>query len=408
MIVYSGNCPSGTVGTYCDSDCATLLACRKNIKKPVERLPCPDDAPYCNPGTKSCSSTPDLKSQQCISKTGASKFVCTDIGYFPDPFNCSIYHYCDETGAAFDITCPSEYIYDSLTQRCKRLERRRDCVTIDCSRQRRFPSYLTYSNQPSFYVLCYKVGTEIKTILQKCPDITNYEFDLSTMSCEFKCVSSNNFPDPHDCKKYFECYKDTKDKFRYVSRHVTCPTGTYFNADGSKCVKGSCTPEPTTNAPTTTPITTKTTVPQCITQTTPSPTTTTTTNIPTTTTVSTSVQPTSTSITLTTTSAPTTVIPTTISTSTTDASTATSASTTETPIPITEFTPNGPITTTISTSISTFMPPDTNDPSQSTDQSATTSDSTTVQTITTSAATQSTTDEVNTLSTRIRTTTAGL
>lgn len=67
----------------------------------------------------------------------------------------------------------------------------------------------------------------------RCPD--NFEFNLKTTECEFKCKAVGRYSDPEDCRGYYECSK-VGFKLQYVS--WKCVTGFVFSASANKCVSG--------------------------------------------------------------------------------------------------------------------------------------------------------------------------
>lgn len=236
----SFKCPAGVSGSYCASDCATLLLCNVGTmeRAPILSYKCSTltgSSPYCNPGTKQCSASGDPKNVQCSGPK--LDFICTDIGYFPDPKNCSKYIYCGDTTAEV-FECPYYYVYDAKTERCKRYRRSTDCATINCLNQNSYPTFLAYSAHKSFYGLCLNDNNVISTTVLRCSDSDYFEYNPTTITCEFKCPGDGQFPDPTDCKKFYECYRFGR---VYNYNIKTCPVGLYFDQNLLRCVKGTCT-----------------------------------------------------------------------------------------------------------------------------------------------------------------------
>jgi hypothetical protein len=50
----------------------------------------------------------------------------------------------------------------------------------------------------------------------------------------FQCTRAGLFPDQFDCRSYYHCDGLMR------ARHLTCPTGTYFNLMTLGCIRGNC------------------------------------------------------------------------------------------------------------------------------------------------------------------------
>lgn len=222
------------------------MTCAIGVTKPLVATSCATqnpDTPYCNPGSSSCSATGNKAIPECAAAV-TSDFICTDSGYFPDPKNCSRYVYCGESGAAEPYTCPYYYVYDSRTERCKLHQRSSDCTTLSCSAVKTFPGYVLYTANPAFYGLC--TASNVVPIMQRCGDVSNFIFSLTSKACEFQCKADGQYPDYLNCANYYECYRYGSTYYYNLKK---CPVGLIFDTTKLACVTGSC----PTEAPTTTP-----------------------------------------------------------------------------------------------------------------------------------------------------------
>lgn len=226
-------CPAGTNGAICASDCSTLLTCAFNNPTPIASFTCKDlnsQEPYCNTGDGYCASYG--YSSNCNKEAG---FVCTDTGYFPDPKNSGRYYYCNDNGYADTYYCPSNYVYDSWNKRCQYTEDGR-CGIVSCSYLNKFPAYISYLPHPAFYILCTKTGNEITTTMLRCPD-DRFAYNVQYGRCEFDCQADGQYPDYQNCRRYYECYRQTG-SFYYNLKY--CASGSYFDAASGRCVVGAC------------------------------------------------------------------------------------------------------------------------------------------------------------------------
>lgn len=232
-------CPAGVSGQHCASDCATLLTCNVGAieRDPIASIKCSSFSsygPYCIPGKDKCSTVGDENIPQC--SVPKLDFTCTDIGYFPNPKNCSKYIYCGDTTAE-EYECPYYYVYDPKIEQCKPYQRSTDCATINCLNQDAYPKFLAYSAHKAFYGLCLIDNDVITTLVLRCEDIRYFEYNPVTVTCEFKCPGDGQYPDSTDCLKFYECYRFER---VYNFRIKSCPTGLYFDKKLLRCVRGSC------------------------------------------------------------------------------------------------------------------------------------------------------------------------
>nr|ABV44751.1 peritrophin-like protein [Phlebotomus papatasi] len=232
-----------TFGPKC-KDCRTLMKCL-GADPPVSSQSCAErnpNTPYC---TKTyCSATPDDSNPSCKDPQ-KSDFTCTGEGYFPDPDQCTRYYICPgplQDAVAYD--CPTNYVYKSKERGCGRRVNALDCATVDCSKTPN--EFGVYKNDPAYYYFCLSDKNTKKTVVMKCLDEVNSQYDPNVGECTFRCSKEGKFVDVLDCTKYNVCYK-VGSTFQVDS--VQCPTGYFFDPVGSKCAKGACTPEVTTQPP---------------------------------------------------------------------------------------------------------------------------------------------------------------
>lgn len=194
---------------------------------------CPSSNKYCDPNTVMNGCTDTTTDATCSS---APTFTCTSEGYFPDPYNCSLYYYCPMAAAdpanIIQYECPANFAYNSRTRNCqRRLLMAPRCQPMDCTGKE--GKFIVNSQNNGYYAYCSDDPTQAALTLFKCPDADNQVFNPAKLGCEYKCRREGFFADTLDCKSYYFCHKDLFHRLSYV--HETCPA-LYKYEDGS-CVK---------------------------------------------------------------------------------------------------------------------------------------------------------------------------
>lgn len=223
-------CPATSYGNLCADDCATMMICSGSIK-PLVQTKCPSINPYCV--KNKCSSTPDDNNPSCK----LSSFRCTSEGYFPDPNNCTRFQYCPEQtdpakpvdGEAFQ--CPPNYVYNSKGFNCMKRVGNYNCNTLSCSRS---PNRFTlYTAHKAYYAYCVSIDNANETVLFKCEDVDNFEYNVNTYECEFKCKAEGRYP-ALEVNQYYECYRNG---YALIPLLETCPKNTVYNIEKKICIK---------------------------------------------------------------------------------------------------------------------------------------------------------------------------
>ncbi|KAL0281172.1 UNVERIFIED_CONTAM: hypothetical protein PYX00_002236 [Menopon gallinae] len=207
-------CPENTYFDESRSICACNIPNRCKVD---ERFVCPEVGFFPDPrdcrryfacnfsGIASSHKCPkgryfDEKSQTCTYQmpqrclpVSSDRFVCRVRGYFADPVNCSIFHVCNSTGAKYTGTCQPNTYYHDNAQACLPL------VPERCKCQMDEEDFIKTKDDP------------------KTADNTTFD-----------CPGNGLFPDPEDCRKFYVCYGTV--------RKVTCRDG-FFNDETQTCVK---------------------------------------------------------------------------------------------------------------------------------------------------------------------------
>ena len=264
------------------------------------------NTPFCV--NDQCTKTPDMRNSNCI-----PHFECMSEGIFPDPYDCTSYHYCVGTQAIDQrFNCPDGYVFNLQKQLCSRKDIYSVCETVDCSRT--VNGYILFKSSPAYYAMCFAINA---IYVFKCSDEDNMVFDANLGECVYNCPGVGNFVNTRNCNSYIMC---TKKNGKLEGSEVNCQKNYWFN--NGKCEKevkpcssaSSNSVETTTK---TTPTTTKATTPKTTPTTTTTRTTPTTTKLTTTTPASTTLTTTTSTTTTPISTTPTATTPTTTSTTVT-------------------------------------------------------------------------------------------
>uniref|UniRef100_A0A023ELR4 Putative chitin binding peritrophin-a domain protein n=1 Tax=Aedes albopictus TaxID=7160 RepID=A0A023ELR4_AEDAL len=212
-------CDGVSVYSTCN-DCSNVLVCLGSTQLERSCNTSSQPAAFCVNGT--CSAIPDT-AQGCF----PPPVICTDVGFFPDPTICQIYHYCEGTDQESSVyECPPYYMYDAETALCNPEDSTEDCVTVVCDQDKIFVSYGT---SKKYFAFCLFEENAVSSIqVFKCPD--NYQFH--EVSCVFECPEAGNYAHM-DATKYFQCYHSGA---QLVFTIQSCPSGTTFVQSQQVCV----------------------------------------------------------------------------------------------------------------------------------------------------------------------------
>lgn len=193
-------------------------------------------------------SKPFCQNSACTSENAVADcnipFRCTAQGPFPNPGDCTMYYFCTDTTLQGSIVykCPTNYVYDSKSGLCKQKKVSSDCKTISCNGLSN--QYQVFAADKSILIYCADTVTVKETILFRCKDYDNMEYDADTLQCKYVCKTEGRFVDREDCTKYYNCYKSGT---TYAAQHLSCPAGFSYSSDRQNCVPQptgtACTPE---------------------------------------------------------------------------------------------------------------------------------------------------------------------
>ncbi|GLV40782.1 uncharacterized protein CBL_13715 [Carabus blaptoides fortunei] len=192
----------------------------------------------------------------CVGGSRVS-FTCNDIGMFPDPFDCKVYHVCSEIGTDLkEFSCSAKYAYDPISTYCKiqipngcpaippvpyclKIGQTGPLLTVHCQEVEEFEDYrlsfravATTTPRPpkecdqsgimctncTHSVYCVDVGGKFQSIpMEACP--------VGSSCSQGFCM----FPDPFDCKVYHVCSETGTDlkTFSCSAKYAYDPISTY-------------------------------------------------------------------------------------------------------------------------------------------------------------------------------------
>lgn len=172
-----------------------------------------------------CSDNPDPRNPACH-----IEFTCTSEGIFPDPSDCTVYHYCSEMGGkSHPFKCPSGYVYESKTKLCRRQDSPTFCEVVNCNQTQN--AMVLFTPNPAYYAFCM-AGPIAPIYMYKCLDELNETYDLTTNRCEYDCPKQGHFIDRTNCNGYVVC---TIINGKLTATKSQCPPKHYFNGD--QCVR---------------------------------------------------------------------------------------------------------------------------------------------------------------------------
>lgn len=213
------------MGLQCANDCSTLVTCIGQTT-PVFSKACGSinpQTPYCV--NNICSAEPDPNNKECN-----FAFPCTAEGIFPDPRNCTKYHFCDGIGIpSVSYECPPGYVFQSTTKLCRRQDSPAHCETVDCTNSSN--AMVLFKPHPAYYAFCM-AGPIAPIYMYKCLDELNEIYDLATNKCAYNCLKQGSFKDRTNCRGYIVC---SMVNGLLVGTKAQCPPGNYFN--GEQCVR---------------------------------------------------------------------------------------------------------------------------------------------------------------------------
>nr|XP_019535192.2 uncharacterized protein LOC109406552 [Aedes albopictus] len=199
--------------TYCTEDVAGAATCE--LDQPAD---CDDEVP----------SPPET--------TPIEPLVCTAEGFFPDPYECNVFHYCSGYGLQSDFqTCPENTVFNpefNSSSPCKAKEDdESDCSQVDCTENSVFKHFGT---SEKYFAYCWEDPDstadpkEIKVSMFMCIEGTSFD----GVQCAFQCKEEGNFANPRSSTTYYQCYYANE---VLVGRMLTCPGSRQFDENLKIC-----------------------------------------------------------------------------------------------------------------------------------------------------------------------------
>lgn len=230
------------------ADCETLIFCVGTGADTLQRITLKScnntEGLYCSVGHGGCA-----EDHRVCDIFGLSDIDCQDVGLFPDPFDCTSYHDCVDSGGGILVdkkyNCRVGLAYDPLSTICRMKKTDRVCTESpvpDCKKPLQMGALI---ENPTIYYICVDSDKGLYPRLYRCPN--GLLFDAINSICveslpsttpipqeEFQCPSAGVFADPKDCHRYYICSSELK------AQHKTCRQGFYFDAKINMCALGFC------------------------------------------------------------------------------------------------------------------------------------------------------------------------
>ncbi|XP_063235733.1 uncharacterized protein LOC134538383 [Bacillus rossius redtenbacheri] len=252
-------------GYYCSADCKAVYNCIGSEPDYEEVL-----TEVCDTGQGyQCSATLGVCSKTFTSTCTPQgyEFECTEVGTFPDPYDCAGYYICYGTlnnlQHSFQL-CDSGWLYESSKFSCSKESK--ICSEDPVPTCKYTWQVGAVTENPNIYYICRnntnKDGSYLYPVLYLCPH--GGIFNSVTASCESKinttihttftqnilgttesqtltaessnptCKTKGKTEDPNNCYSYYECSDNLQ------QTHKTCENGYYFNHVYQNCVFGTC------------------------------------------------------------------------------------------------------------------------------------------------------------------------
>ncbi|XP_070498242.1 uncharacterized protein [Chironomus tepperi] len=169
-------------------------------------------------------------------------FVCTGLGYYPNPYDCNSYYFCSLSSDKTEYTatlynCPSGNVFSptSATYCTRKNLIINNCITVNCGATNSSKYIqIQYGLNKQYYALCAPDATLSTPIIYifVCPKNTLPSLNDKTPKCTYTCWRTGFFPNSLDSSKYFECYWNN---WKLESMERRCPSGASFDATTSQC-----------------------------------------------------------------------------------------------------------------------------------------------------------------------------
>lgn len=155
--------------------------------------------------------------------TTTDSVICTDVGLFPDPNDCTRYYKCDSSLTATIETCPTGFVYYSVGQLCRKREQN-NCQTLkSCLKTSNTGKLVRFSDDAAIFAYC---GDNALPTMFRCTDRKNEIFDERLGFCRYNCRRDGLFVDRTNCEGYILCRKLNN---QWRPQAWNCPTDYWFN-----------------------------------------------------------------------------------------------------------------------------------------------------------------------------------
>ncbi|KAJ6642137.1 hypothetical protein Bhyg_07084 [Pseudolycoriella hygida] len=136
-------CTKTKTGPECADDCSTLMICSTFDTAPLDKKICQAPNQYCV--KDSCTSVADAKCGGGASV--GTDFLCTDVGLFPEPSDCTKYYECSDSGNSQPYVCPSGFVFNSKINVCQ--IGKTPCTKISCDKATEANPFILYTSNPA-------------------------------------------------------------------------------------------------------------------------------------------------------------------------------------------------------------------------------------------------------------------
>lgn len=213
--------------------------CAANKPTPVSINICPTTGPFCKSGFKNdyCDTTRDPARFMC--QPLSFLFHCTDVGYFPDPIDCTAYYICVPVPSmtnhfnAERRSCDTGLIYNGNTRKCVVPNNSILCRTVNCEQST--SEFKTFPGYTQYFYNCVERSIRIPSgkipVMYRCPGPTNVAFNSTSNTCYYNCNgwSQGRIAIPDKADEFYQC--------NYGSQALleSCPKPYLFSAARSIC-----------------------------------------------------------------------------------------------------------------------------------------------------------------------------
>lgn len=225
----------------CSSDCKTMNICDENGTV-YFTVTCTGDT-YCSEDVLGAATCGVDQPTGCDANptppetSPIQPLVCTSEGFFPDPYNCNVFHYCAGYGLESQFqTCPGDTVFNpefKSDSPCKvKVNDETDCPQVDCTESTIFKHYGT---SEKYFAYCREAPDstvdnpkEMIVSMFKCVEGTSFD----GAQCVFQCKEEGNFANPLSSSTYYQCYYSDE---VLVGRMLMCPSGSQFDGNLQSC-----------------------------------------------------------------------------------------------------------------------------------------------------------------------------